>query len=201
MATVTPQKPETQAAQSFGEDAGLRAIHRAADHQKTRQHVKWVDIAGTLMTLAGGTLALSARWWPWSIIGCCAKDWASGGRLLALIALVVGGGTYAAIDLLPLLLRRINPVYAAHAIEQSRPTLKNTLVNFLLLRSSREGVSQSVYQAVEQQAAARLSQVHVESAVDRSKLIKISLPCWRSSRSAACTRSFHRRTRCRPFAA
>lgn len=171
-ATPAPRQPSQPPAKPAGKVVGYEQFIEQ-QIKKTRQHVKWADICGTLMTLAGGTLlyllavALMDHWLFREGLGF----W---GRLFALVALLGGAGTYVAMYLLPLLLKRINPVYAAQTIEQARPTLKNTLVNFLLLRHSREGVSQAVYQAVEQQAAAKLSQVHVESAVDRTRLIKIS---------------------------
>jgi hypothetical protein len=143
------------------------------DHlRKTRSQVKWVEISSAAMILVAATLGylmvvvLLDHW----LIPGGLGFW---GRIVALALLVLGAGTYFATSLAPLLLRRVNPVYAAHAIEQARPTLKNSLVNFLLLRSSRAEISESVYQAVEQQAATRLSQVHIESAVDRSRLIRI----------------------------
>ena len=80
---------------------------------------------------------------------------------------------YLARAVLPLLLRRINPLYAAYTIERSRPALKNGLLNFLFFRADPGGMSQAVYQAIEEQAATNLAKVHVEAAVDRSKLIQI----------------------------
>ncbi len=70
-------------------------------------------------------------------------------------------------------IRRINPVYAAYAIERSKPTLKNSLINFLLLRAQPTGLAPHVYEAIEQHAATQLAEVPVEATVDRSKLIKI----------------------------
>ena len=103
MATVTPDardsspRPPKGAGQAMGYEQYIeRQIAR------TRQHVKWVDIAGTLMTLAGGILlflllvALVDHWLLREGLGF-------GGRLIALVALLVGGGAYVAIDLLPLL--------------------------------------------------------------------------------------------------
>ena len=88
MATVTPDardssaRPPKGAGQAMGYDEYIeRQIAR------TRQHVKWVDIAGTLMTLAGGTLAfllavaLIDHWLLGEGLGFA-------GRLLALVALV-----------------------------------------------------------------------------------------------------------------
>ena len=64
-------------------------------------------------------------------------------------------------------------VYAAHSIERSSPTLKNSLVNFLLLRAKPAGLTRNVFEAIEEQAASDLAKVPVDATVDRSKLIKI----------------------------
>ena len=84
-----------------------------------------------------------------------------------------GAGYYAADRLLPWLIYRINPIYAAQAIEKSRPTLKNSLINFLFLRGQSSRLPSAVYQAIEEQAATGLSRVQVEAAVDRSRLVHI----------------------------
>ena len=68
---------------------------------------------------------------------------------------------------------RVNPIYAADCIERSQPTLKNSLINFLLLRRSRAPMAKVVYEAIEQRAATDLSQVEVGSSVDRTRLIRI----------------------------
>jgi hypothetical protein len=51
--------------------------------------------------------------------------------------------------------------------------LKNSLLNFLMLRSSRAGVPEVVLSAVEEQAAANLERTSLEHVVDRSRLIQI----------------------------
>ncbi len=140
--------------------------------RKTRSHVRSVDLAGSLLTLAAGTLAyffLAAIVDHWVIAGGLGL-W---GRLLLLVAYVAAVLAYLATHVLPLLLKRINPVYAAHTIERSRPTLKNALVNFLFFRDNPAGVSEVVYHAIEEQAATNLAKVEVDVAVDRSKLIRI----------------------------
>ena len=70
--------------------------------------------------------------------------------------------------LLPPLLHRINPIFAAATIEKSQPTLKNSLINFLLLRGRRQEVAAPFYRAMESRAAADLSNVEIEVAVDRT---------------------------------
>src|SRR4029079_873427 len=69
--------------------------------------------------------------------------------------------------------RRINPVYAAATIEQSKPTLKNSLVNLLLFRTSGKGAPPALLEAMEEQAATTLAHLPAESAVDQSRLIRI----------------------------
>jgi hypothetical protein len=140
--------------------------------RKTRGQVKGVEIASALMALATGAVAfflLAALLDHW-VFPHGLGFW---GRLVCLAIFLAGAGYYAAEKLLPWLIYRINPIYAAQTIEKSRPTLKNSLINFLFLRSQSAPVSAAVYRAVEQQAATGLSRVAVESAVDRSRLIHV----------------------------
>jgi hypothetical protein len=75
--------------------------------------------------------------------------------------------------IVPLMVRRINPIYAAHVIEREEPSLKNSLVNFLLLRATPRHLTRKTYQALEESAAHGLSQVPIEHIVDRSHVIKV----------------------------
>jgi len=141
--------------------------------ERTRRQVKSVDVLVNLMTLAAGGLLY--------VLGVGLLDhWAVKGglgfgtRLGLWLFLVVVGGWYAARRVIPHLLRRINPVYAAHSIEQQRPALQNSLVNFLLLRSHKEGVNQAIFQAVEQRAAVDLQAVPADVAVDHRRVVRIS---------------------------
>ena len=139
---------------------------------ETRRHVKGIDVAGGLMSLAVGGLA-------YLLVGAIIDQWLMPGglgfwgRLLLFAGLLGVGGWYFHRYLLPPLLYRINPIFAAQVIERSRPTLKNSLINFLLLRGHRQEVPAVVYQALEQRAAIDLSQVHVETAVDRRPVIRL----------------------------
>ena len=141
--------------------------------KKTSRQVKGVDFTSVLMALAAGALG-------YLLVVILADHWliegglGFAGRLLAFFVFLAGIVVFFAASLAPLIFRRINPVYAAHAIEESRPTLKNSLVNFLLLRSDPRGVQQGVFDAVRKQAATRLSEVTIDAAVDRSRLIKIA---------------------------
>ena len=124
------------------------------------------------MTLGAGTLGfflLAVLCDHWLVSGGLGTV----GRWLALVIYLTGALVYCWQSLLPLCLRRINPVYAAHAIERSKPTLKNSLINFLLLRGKSAELAPHVYEAIEQRAATELAAVPVEATIDRSKLIKI----------------------------
>ena len=94
------------------------------------------------------------------------------GRLAAFFILVVGVGSYCAVRVVPLLRRRVNPIYAAHTIEQGQPSLKNSLINFLLLQGERARLPVPVYEAIERRAAQDLSTVPADSTVDRSPVIR-----------------------------
>jgi hypothetical protein len=140
--------------------------------RKTRSHVWSVELAGALMLLAAGTLG-------YFFVAGLVDHWVMPGglgfwgRLTALFVFLTLVAVFLARQVLPLLLLRINPLYAAYTIERSRPALKNGLLNFLFFRADHAGMSEAVYQAIEEQAATNLAKVHVEAAVDRSKLIQI----------------------------
>lgn len=140
--------------------------------RRTRSHVRSVDLAAGFMVLLTGTLAyflvvtLVDHW----LISGGLGFW---GRLLLLAGFVAGAGWWIVTQILPSLIKRINPLFAAYTIERSRPTLKNSLVNFLLFRADPSGVHQRVLEAIEEQAATNLVGVQVDSAVDRSRLIKL----------------------------
>ena len=124
--------------------------------RQTRRQVTGVDIAAGLLTLAVGALV-------YLFAGIIADQWLlSGGfgfwgRFLLWAVLILAGGTYFVIKLWPAIAYRINPIFAAETIEKSKPTLKNSLINFLLLRGHEREVVPVVYRAMEQRAAADLS--------------------------------------------
>lgn len=94
-------------------------------------------------------------------------------RLLALVGIVAGSAGYLVSTIGPLLVRRINPVFAARVIEAGEPSLKNSLINFLLLRSRREAVREVVFDAIQQRAASDLARVPVDLTVDRARAIRL----------------------------
>jgi hypothetical protein len=146
--------------------------------RQTRRQVKSADLWAGLIILAGGTLLylLAAvvvdRWLIPGGLGF-------GGRLLLFVALIAAAAAYLALWMVPLVARRINPVFAAYAIEQGWPSLKNSLINLLYLRRERRETQQDelakgIYRALERKAAADLAQIPPEATVDRSHVIRLA---------------------------
>jgi hypothetical protein len=169
MSTSQTASQPARTAPAPGENGG-RDRFIEGQLQRTSVLVKLVDLGSSLMMLAAGALAFL-------LVVAVVDHWivplGTVTRWIALLALLAGMACYAAVAILPLILGRVNPVYAARAIEHAEPSLKNSLVNYLLFRSDRAGVRMGVYQALEQRAASDLSHVNTESAVDRSRLIRI----------------------------
>ena len=141
---------------------------------RTSFHVRLVDLTSSLALLVVGVLVFL-------LLVAVVDHWIVGlgttGRTLALVLLAGFSIYYLATQVLPLLVRPINPNYAARTIEEATPSLKNSLINFLLLKQDRvsrggAGVREVVYEAVEAQAATDIAAVPVEATVDRSRLIR-----------------------------
>src|SRR5262245_36428605 len=142
-----------------------RIIHRQL--ARTSWQLRLIDLASGIATWLVGVLVL--------FIVCALVDHFVGlgfiGRCVALAVLVGGSLWFLMVTVGPLLVRAINPEYAARTIEEATPTLKNSLINFLMLRHDRSSLKEIVYQAVERQAATDIAAVPVEATVDRSRLI------------------------------
>ncbi len=139
---------------------------------QTRRTVWTVELASALVALVAGVLAFlftAALIEHWLLPG----GFGVVGRTLLFGALVGGAAYFGYRRIWPLLVRRINPVYAAQTIEQSSPSLKNSLINLLLFRQRRGELADAVYETLEEQAAQRLTRVPAEAAVDRTHLIRL----------------------------
>ena len=136
---------------------------------KTRTNVRLVELSTSLILLVAGVVG-------YLLALVLVDHWVAGlsvlARVGALLVLVIGAVTFFATRVVPALIHSINPVYAAHVIEQSDPSFKNSLVNLLLLRDEKKKVRQSVYSAVEKRAAKDLSEIKVDSAVDMTSVIR-----------------------------
>ncbi|MDP1561637.1 MAG: hypothetical protein Q8M16_09590, partial [Pirellulaceae bacterium] len=99
----------------------------------------------------------------------------SSGRLLALVGLVGGGLYVVGRWMAPMVLARINPLYAAKVIEDGHPTLKNSLVNYVSLtaQAERPNMKKGVMEAVTRRAAIDASRIPREQSIDYSSLIRV----------------------------
>lgn len=168
MASVT-EKPQSDTAST-----AIGAEQLLVDKQigRTRRALKIVDFSAGLITLAIGILAYLLTMSVlehWVIPG----GWSDAARVLLFAFLILGSAWYSWRTFWPLIRQSVNPAYAALAIEESSPSLKNSLLNLLLLRSHKREMSRQVYQAIEAQAADGLSQVRMETVVDRSAILRL----------------------------
>ncbi|MCA9246327.1 MAG: hypothetical protein KDA42_04400 [Planctomycetales bacterium] len=154
------------------------SIDSAADQQireqirKASRGLKLVDLATNLVVLAAGVigyLLLAIVIDQWLVSG----GLGAGGRWLLLLGLLAGVGVFSARRIVPMLLRDLNPAFAARELERGAPTLKNTLINFIFFRQDPRGVSAPVYQAIEQQTAQRLKASSADLVIDQSKAIRV----------------------------
>jgi hypothetical protein len=140
------------------------------DHQlaRTRARIKMTDILTALFILfvgLAGTLLMEV-----------VLDHAFGLPLFVRRVILVLGSTSALAFfllriVLPLVLR-INGVYAAKTIEGADPSFKNSLVNYLTLRTHRERMSKAVLATLEARAVNDLAHVEVEQVVNQQHLMK-----------------------------
>ncbi|HLF11878.1 MAG TPA: hypothetical protein VJA26_11745, partial [Gammaproteobacteria bacterium] len=140
--------------------------------QTTRRTVKLVDVTTALLVIGTsviGFLLAAAVVEHWLV----PSGFSVTVRAVLFAVLVGGCGYFAVRRLWPLLARSINPAYAAQAIEQDNPSLKNSLLNLVLFRQHRHEITDAVYETLEEQAAQRLVHVPVETAVDRTQLLRL----------------------------
>ncbi|MBM4058759.1 MAG: hypothetical protein FJ275_11110, partial [Planctomycetes bacterium] len=125
--------------------------------------------------LACGVVAMG-----WLVLGVLAEHWLVPGGLPAWVRwgwLVAGGvaAVGAAVRwLVPLLVYRVNLVYAARSIERDHPELHNDLVNAVLVRERSDESAEAVVKSLRRRAARRLSTVPGEGVVDRTPAMRLA---------------------------
>ncbi|MCA9171011.1 MAG: hypothetical protein KDB23_25230, partial [Planctomycetales bacterium] len=137
---------------------------------QTRWQVKFIDLCTGFATLCSAILAYLL---VLSLIDHWLWELTPGQRLAALVALLIGVCWFFVWKMLPAVIYPVNPVYAAHTIEQAAPELKNSLVNLLTLGKQRATMRGMVYDGLRRQAEQRLAKVPTEVLVDRSGLIRV----------------------------
>jgi hypothetical protein len=143
-----------------------------AQIRATRRTLKLVDLFAGILTLTLGLLVflfIVALLEHWVIPG----GWSQTARNALFILMMAGVAWYGWRTFWPLLRKSINPIYAAQTLEKSSPSLKSSLLSLLLFRGHRRQLTPTVYQAIEQQAAVRLAQIPIDTAVDRSAVLRL----------------------------
>ena len=156
----------------------LKSLSTTIDKRirQTRWQLKMNDFAtGSLALVAGilGYLFVATLADHWIVTG----GLGFGSRLLLFLGLVGGAGWYCSRVLFPPLIYQVNPIYAARTLEQARPSLKNGLINLLLLRREENvehenPLSERVIEGLQATTANELDQIPAEVAVDRIHLIR-----------------------------
>ena len=151
------------------QDAGLRAVHRAsaqpdagADQDDRRPDgVPDPGGGGARAPVPGGGARPCAR--PAGL--AAAGDPARGGA---------GGGAFAVVRVFLPMVRRVNGFYAAKTIEETDPTFKNSLINYLDLRRHRDSIPGSALAAIEAKAVQDLTHVEIDTVVNQRRLIQMA---------------------------
>ncbi len=95
-------------------------------------------------------------------------------RRIVLLLGVSGGAAYFVLRIVSPMARRVNGLYAARTIEQTDPSFKNSLINYLDLRKHRGEHSKTVMAAIEAKAVRDLTQVEIDSVVNQRRLMQVA---------------------------
>ncbi len=139
--------------------------------RKTARFIKFLDLSVHLFSWVAAIFGL------W-LLACIVDHWLmplpSLGRWLFWISAVAGTAWWLVTKLLPLLVRRINPAYAAKRIEHLLPEFKNGLISWLELDQLPEnGVPRGIMSALTFRAARYIGGQDPSTTVDTSRLIKL----------------------------
>lgn len=132
---------------------------------ETQKQIQRVELASALLALLVGVLLwllAAAVVDHWLVFGGLGRF----GRVVWWLVMVAAAGIHIWRNVLPPIAKRISPIYVAHSIEQRQPTLKNSLVNFLMLRRAREVVAPVVFVAIEDRAARDIAVAPVDAVPD-----------------------------------
>ncbi|MDR0520837.1 MAG: hypothetical protein LBH00_03165, partial [Planctomycetaceae bacterium] len=149
--------------------------HIAATSKLVRQVDTALALSAVFSFLLGGTfLAVLADHW------FCTDGLSLFMRFGIFTALAAAAGLYTFYRIIPLYRRPINPVYTADLIEQSAPSFKNSLINWLLIRREREvrrtaaenKIAERMFDGVVRSAAVSVHSVPANHAVDFRQLIQ-----------------------------
>ncbi len=147
---------------------------RQSLHQHLRKTASFIKFMDSLVLFFSWIAVMMLIW----LFACGVDHWlwplTSWGRWLFWSLGMVGSLWWLGWQLLPLVVRRINPVYAAKRIEHLVPEFKNGLISWLELEALPEhGVPRGVMSALAYRAARFIGGQDPSATVDTSPLIKI----------------------------
>ncbi len=142
------------------------------DHQlgRTRARIKITDVVtGSLILVAAALAVLFLEVVLDHTIGL--PLWC---RRIILFLGLTGGLAFAIGRIVLPLVSRVNGLYAARTIEESDPSFKNSLINYLDLRRRRQDLMKGALAAIEAKAVNDLTQIEVESVVNQRRLTQMA---------------------------
>ena len=138
-----------------------------------RERIKWTELL-TAMVLTGlllvGYVLTFTILDHWVIAG----GFAPVTRAVMLIIVLLGCSWILYRFVMRPWFRQIHPLYAAKMLDGVDTGLRGALISLVDLQSSGRAVDDGIVRTLEKRAAFRLSEVHVDEVIDRSKLIRMA---------------------------
>ena len=135
---------------------------------QTISQVKWIELLSYFLMLS--VLLLSTLF-----VLCLVDAWIFElqvwMRWASLTVLAAGAIAFSIYKALPFLLWRVNPRYAARKLEEGRPELKNSVINYLTTEKGQGQADPSVLRKLSQTAARDVANIPLDVTVDRSPMI------------------------------
>ena len=136
---------------------------------QTAQQVKWVELLSFFLVLAIFVFGLL-------LFLCIVDAWVVELRVwmrwTALMALALGSVTLVVLKVFPFFWHKVNPLYAAKKLEEGRPELKNSVINYLTVdKNAKRKSAKAVQQKMSQAAATDVANIPLDVTVDRSNMI------------------------------
>jgi hypothetical protein len=156
MATVRQQQPPASAKYDAFVETHL---------DRARRRIRLLDVSSALLLFLGATLAYTLA------VGLLDRklELSASARQLAFLGYAVAAVVFLAVGVVWPLCRRINPYYAARAVEDVLPGAKNSLVNWLDLHG--ETLPPAIRAALSQRAAKDLAHADLEQAISGRRAV------------------------------
>lgn len=148
----------------------------------TRKEVKRVDLIVTIVTLLAALVV-------YFFVVVLLDHWVFRNglsvqmRFLLFVLGLIGFVSFFVLRLIPIVKYAVNPVYAAQILEGHKPSLKNAIINWILLRREREEqpvagkqpLQEKMFEGVTVKAARGVAELPQELTVDHSQVIRLGI--------------------------